>query len=262
MQKRRVGSTDIEVSIIGLGTVKFGRNQGVKYPASFSLPTDEEIERLLNGAVELGVNLLDTAPAYGTSEERLGLLLQGRRRDWIISTKVGEEFIEGESHFDFSPQAIQKSVERSLRRLRTDYLDIVLVHSNGEDKRLIEEENVFATLNALKQAGKIRAYGMSTKTIAGGLLTIEMADIAMVAFNPEYVDERIVMAYAQQKNKSIFIKKALMSGHLQKMQSADPVQDTMRFIFAEPGVTSVIVGTINPDHLQKNVNSVLAAITT
>lgn len=245
MQKRRVGTTDIEVSVIGLGTVKFGRVEGVKYPKTFSLPADKELDHLLSVASELEINLLDTAPAYGISEERLGKALRGKRKDWIISTKAGEEFVGGASQFDFSSHAIQNSIERSLKRLHTDYLDIVLVHSSGDDQRIIDEENVFETLERLKQEGKVRAFGMSTKTVAGGLQTIDRADIAMVTFNPDYVDERCVIVYAQQKQKGIFIKKALASGHL-------PAADSLRFVFTEPGVTSVIVGTINPKHLQEN----------
>ena len=180
MQKRRLGGTGLKVSEIGLGTVKFGRNQAVKYPQSFSLPSDIELEKLLATASELGINLLDTAPAYGSSEERLGKLLHGKRHDWILSTKVGEEFVDGKSRFDFSAAAIQASVERSLKRLQTDYLDVVLVHSDGNDMHLIEQENVFLMLEQMKQAGKIRSFGMSTKTIAGGLLALVQADVVMV----------------------------------------------------------------------------------
>jgi aryl-alcohol dehydrogenase-like predicted oxidoreductase len=251
LQKRRVGKTDIEVSVIGLGTVKFGRNQGVKYPEPFALPSDQAMQTLLSEAKELGINLLDTAPAYGQSEERLGALLQGQRHKWVISTKVGEEFVAGESQFDFSPQAMRQSIERSLLRLKTDYLDIVLVHSNGDDVRIIEEEHVFSLLAGLKKEGKIRAYGMSTKTIAGGLLTVALADVAMVAFNPSYTAERDIILAAHQQQKGIFIKKALSSGHLQTS-----VEDTMQFIFSEPGVTSVIVGTLNPEHLKQNAIAV------
>ena len=71
-------------------TVKLGRNDGVKYPEPFSIPDDKEAHALLAAAKSLGINLIDTAPAYGTSEERLGTLLAGEREDWIICTKVGE----------------------------------------------------------------------------------------------------------------------------------------------------------------------------
>lgn len=249
MQKRCLGKTGIEVSAVGLGTVKFGRTQGVKYPASFSLPSDNEINLLLETAAELGINLLDTAPAYGSSEERLGTLLYGRRHEWVIVSKAGEYFVDGQSHYDFSPHALQQSVEQSLRRLKTDYLDVLLVHSNGEDQRIIEEDHVFTTLAALKKSGKIRAYGMSTKTVSGGLLTVTEADVAMVTFNPQYTDEREVIMHAHAMNKGILVKKAFASGH--QVQSA---AETMKWIVNEPGVTSVIVGTINLAHLRENVS--------
>lgn len=246
MQKRRLGQCDIHVSLLGLGTVKFGRNQGVKYPAAFSLPSDQEIADLLSIAAELGINLLDTAPAYGSSEERLGNVLRGQRHKWVLSTKVGEEFLDGASHFDFSAAAITASVERSLKRLQTDYLDVVLVHSNGEDVHLIQDLQVFETLKRLKEAGKIRAYGMSSKTAAGGMMTLDQADLAMVTYNPAATEELAVINYAEQMQKGIFIKKALASGHLQM-----PIEANMRFVLTPPGVTSVIVGTINPAHLRE-----------
>ena len=255
MQKRQIGKSGVEVSVIGLGTVKFGRNQGVKYPQAFSLPSDKEIEALLDTAEELGINLLDTAPAYGTSEERLGSLLRGSRQKWIISTKVGEEFVDGESQFDFSATYLRQSIERSLLRLHTDYLDIVLVHSDGKDESIIENEHVFSLLAALKKEGKIRAYGMSTKTIPGAKLTIDLADLVMLTYNPTYTDERDMIEYAHQQHKGVLIKKAFASGHLQM-----PISEMMNFVFAEPGVTSVIVGTLNKEHLRENVASALQAL--
>src|SRR5690606_24883839 len=81
---RPLGSTGLTVSPLGLGTVKIGRNQGVKYPSGFELPTDQQVRGLLAQARDLGINLLDTAPAYGLSEQRLGPLLQGQRQEWVL----------------------------------------------------------------------------------------------------------------------------------------------------------------------------------
>lgn len=256
MLKTLLGKTDLFISRIGLGTVKFGRNQQVKYPKPFDLPSDHDILELLACAKDLGINLLDTAPAYGISEERLGKLLQRQRHDWVICTKVGEEFIDGLSHFDFSTKHVQHSVERSLMRLNTDFLDLVLVHSNGDDKKIIEENAIFDTLNTLKTAGKIRAFGMSTKTIEGGILAVDHSDVVMVTYNPIETAEQAVIAHAHKKNKGVFIKKALASGHLQKITGDDPVQTAMSFIFKEPGVSSVILGTLNKEHLSNNIQSV------
>src|SRR5690606_30396122 len=88
---RALGSTGLTVSALGLGTAKFGRNEQVKYPTAFALPDDNAVRALLAQAHDLGINLLDTAPAYGTSEERLGQVLRNREK-WIIVTKTGEEF--------------------------------------------------------------------------------------------------------------------------------------------------------------------------
>lgn len=250
MQKRLLGSTGIWVSPIGLGTVKFGRTEGLKYPTGFQLPSDSDLDHLLTIAAQLGINLIDTAPAYGASEERLGRLLKGQRDQWVISTKAGEEFIEGVSTFDFSAAAISASVERSLRLLKTDYLDILLIHSNGEDEKIIHEWDVFSTLGALKKSGKIRSFGMSTKTVAGGKLAIELSDMAMVTYNSVYTDERSVIEYAGEKGKGILIKKALGSGHLS-------AADNLKFVLKESAVSSVIVGTINSAHLIENVGDIL-----
>lgn len=253
MQYRRFGSTDIEISPLGLGTVKLGRDQGVKYPQRFTIPDDRAAADLLALARDLGINLIDTAPAYGTSEERLGTLLAGQRDRWVICTKVGEEFVNGESLFDFSAAHTRLSIERSLRRLATDYLDIVLVHSDGNDLAVVDGP-VLDMLERCKREGLVRAYGVSTKTIGGGLAAAQRCDGVMVAYHPEYTDEREVLDYCASAHKGVLIKKAFASGH-----ASDPAQ-SLRFVFEQPAVSSVIVGTINPEHLRQNVAAAEAAL--
>lgn len=264
MIKRVVGDTGLAVSALGLGTVKFGRNQGVKYPRGFELPDDARVVELLALAKDLGINLLDTAPAYGLSEQRLGQLLTDRQ-DWVIETKVGETFIEGQSRFDFSAKGTRKSLENSLRLLRTDYLDMVLIHSDGDDERILRDEDVLDTLLTMRAEGWVRAVGISSKTAAGGLLAFERdCDVVMASYNPVYTDELPVLEAAAQQNKSVLIKKAFASGHLDQFSQGgiSPVEAAMQFVFAQAGVTSIVLGTINPDHLRENVdvaNRVLAA---
>lgn len=253
MELRRLGSTGLRVSPLGLGTVKFGRNQGVKYPRAFELPSDREALALLELAWDLGLNLLDTAPAYGESEERLGRLLRQCRRDWVVVTKVGEEFHDGISRFDFSAAATRASVERSLRRLGVEALDAVLIHSNGDDLAILEREAVWPTLLDLRQAGLVRAVGMSTKTLAGGLRAAECCDLVMVTYNLLQQEELPVIRAAQAAGKGVLIKKGLLGGHLDRASAVEPVRATLELIYAEPGVSSVVVGTLNPVHLRANV---------
>lgn len=259
MQKRRLGNTGIDVSVLGLGTVKWGRNIGVKYPHAFSIPDDATLIALLDRAKENGINLIDTAPAYGESEVRLGALLQQGRHDWVICTKAGEEFINGVSHFDFSKEAIIKSVERSLQRLKTDYLDIVLIHSNGDDVSLIQQDEVLLTLQRLKEKGLIRAIGMSSKTVEGGLLALQNSDVVMATSYPGYEDEAPVIEAASAAGKGILIKKALASGHLNALSGANPIAESFKFNLAYKAVASIIIGTISLAHLDENsaaINSI------
>jgi aryl-alcohol dehydrogenase-like predicted oxidoreductase len=254
LEKRRLGLTGMEVSCLGLGTVKIGRNQGVKYPADFDLPDDGAVTALLDKAAELGVNLLDTAPAYGTSEERLGKLLQDRQR-WIICSKVGEEFQNGQSIYDFSATHVRSSVERSLRRLNTDWLDIVLVHSDGNDMDIFNRSDCLDELRSLKERGLIRSFGVSTKTVNGGVQAARHTDVVMVTYNPSAPEDGAVIDEAMKLGKGVLIKKGLLSGHLGSLPDSkiDPVEQSLEFIFSKQGVSSVIVGTVNNDHLEHNV---------
>jgi aryl-alcohol dehydrogenase-like predicted oxidoreductase len=238
------------VSPIGLGTVKFGRNEQVKYPRPFDLPRDSEISDLLALATDMGINLLDTAPAYGSSQSRLGRLLTGPRDRWVVVSKVGEFFENGESRFDFSFDTTIQVVEHSLRTLKMDYLDLVLIHSDGDDLRILEQEGALDALRELKQRGLIRAHGMSSKTPQGGLRTVQEMDVVMATCNPDYSDDIPVLQEAAATNKGVLIKKGLQSGHV---AGPEGVAKSMEYVFSQPGVSSMIVGTINPDHLQDNV---------
>jgi len=258
---RELGSSGIWVSPLGLGTVKLGRNQGVKYPAAFRIPDDSEARALLDSARALGINLLDTAPAYGNSEQRLGKLLRGQREQWVIASKVGEEFENGQSHFDFSAAHTRRSVERSLQRLQTDVIDVLLVHSDGNDLAILQQGEVCATLAALKAEGKIRSFGFSGKTAEGNLLALQQgADCVMVTYNLAQQSEHVVLDYAAAHGKGILVKKALASGHACLADGQDPLLASFALVFGHIGVSAAIVGTINPVHLKQNAEAVAALL--
>jgi aryl-alcohol dehydrogenase-like predicted oxidoreductase len=252
MLKRALGSTGIDVSVLGLGTVKIGRNQQVKYPSGFELPDDQSVIELFELARSLGINFIDTAPAYGSSEQRLGELLPDRH-DWVIVTKVGEIFENGESRFDFSYDYTVASIEHSLKKLKRDVLDVVLVHSDGNDMAIINDEPVFDALEAVKNKGLIKAYGMSSKTVEGGCWVVENCDVVMATANLEYDEERPVLELAEKLNKGVIIKKGLQSGHADSASGGTGVETAFKHILDQPGVSSMIVGTINKQHLRDNV---------
>lgn len=261
MQRTSIKGTPLNVSILGLGTVKLGRNTAVKYPRPFTLPSDDEALNILNTAADCGINLLDTAPAYGNSEERLGQLLPKTNNDWIIATKVGEIFDKstGQSRYCFTPEHIQHSIESSLKKLHRDHLDIVLIHSDGRDVDIIEKEGALDTLHHLKQKGLICATGMSTKTVEGGTLAIQHADIVMVTHNLAYQEEISVIRYAEAIGKSVFVKKALASGHSTENQHTgiDNVSESFNCIYPHKGVNSIVLGSITPEHIRSNANKAI-----
>lgn len=256
---RPLGNTGLQVSALGLGTVKLGRRDDLKYPSGFTIPDDRSAAALLSQARDLGINLVDTAPAYGNSEERLGKLLHGQRRDWLICSKVGEEFEQGQSHFDFSPEHTRHSVQRSLRRLNTDVIDIVLVHSDGNDLHIIRNLGTLQALEQLKQEGLIRAFGMSTKTVEGGLAAAAASDVVMLTYNLAWQEEVPVLDACARLGKGALIKKALASGHLAP-EYPDPVQSSMDLVLTHPATSAAIVGTISPAHLQANTEAARAIL--
>jgi len=255
MALRALGNSGIEVSALGLGTVKIGRDQQVKYPSDFTIPDDNAVRNLLALAWELGINLVDTAPAYGNSEQRLGKLLPDKN-NWVIVTKVGEVFEQGVSRFDFSAAHTRMSVERTLQRLGRDYVDVVLVHSDGNDMQIIENEPVLETLAELKREGLLRAYGMSSKTLEGGMWVVENTDVVMATCHPTDRADLPVIARASELNKGVLVKKGLQSGHADRSAGGEGIESAMQFVFAQPGVSSMITGTINLQHLKDNVGMV------
>jgi aryl-alcohol dehydrogenase-like predicted oxidoreductase len=257
--QKPVADTGLSVSMLGLGTVKFGRNQEVKYPERFDIPDDQQVIALLSQAHDAGINLLDTAPAYGNAQQRLGKLI-GNSDDWVICSKVGERFSNGVSEYIYTEEVTRQTVENSLRELNRESLDIVLVHSNGNDLHILQHTPVMETLLRLKQEGKVKATGISSKTVEGGLYALQHMDIVMCMYNLQESAELPVIQTAQEQGKAIFIKKGLMSGHMNKTDSGNPLLDSYQHIFAQGGVTSLIVGTINPKHLQQNIDSLLAVL--
>ena len=244
MLMRVLGRTGIRVSVLGLGTVKFGRNTGLPDTPPFELPSPDAIAELLLRAEDLGINLLDTAPAYGSSEERLGEALTGRREAWVIATKVGEEFDGGTSRFDFSAGHTQRSVERSLVRLRTGRLDLVSIHSDGRPVADIASTGAVAALVKLRDQGVIRAIGFSGKGVEDGETALEFADVLMCTINASAQAEIPLARAAGRQGIGVLVKKPLARGR--------EAAGTLPSIVSLPGVSAVIVGTVDPAHLAAN----------
>lgn len=253
----QLGNSGVRVSRVGLGTVKLGRSAGLKYVEPVRIPGDDEAEGLLRAARELGVMLIDTAPAYGVAEERLGVLLYrvAPREAWTLCTKAGERFEAagngglGLSSYDFSPAAITASIESSLRKLGTDHLDLALLHfasSVEEEHAIIREGAALLALQRLKEAGKIRAIGASCAHVGAALDASATCDVVMLTLNSEDRSMLPAIELARQRGVGVLIKKPLASGRIAARQGLKLVLDT-------PGVQSAILGTTSAAHLREAV---------
>lgn len=243
MVRRPIGRTGLTVAPIALGTTKFGRNTDVKYPASFALPTEQEVAELFESALKLGVNLIDTAPAYGDSEERLGALVENHRDEIVLCSKCGETYENGRSVHDFSAAAIVASVEASLRRLRTDHIDILLLHSDGRDVEILTQTDALEALARLKHSGKVRAVGISAKTNAGIMEAVRSCDIVMAPLSQKETALADALAKAHDQGLGVLAIKGLFSGHLE-------ARPAIEFVLNQPFIDALVIGTLNPAHLE------------
>ncbi len=254
MLRRPLGNTGLRVSPLGFGAVKIGRNRKLRYAHAFELPDDGQVAALLNGALDLGVNLIDTAPAYGTSEQRIGQHLATRRDEFVLTTKAGEDFDNdtGLSCFDFSFDAITRSVERSLERLRTEVLDAVLLHSDGDDLDAMNRGAADA-LQQLRDQGKARCIGLSGKTVEGAEAALAWADLLMVEFHADDTSHHEVMNKAKDTGVGVIVKKGLAAGRLEP-------EAAVRFLMREPAVDTAVIGTLSLKHIEANLAAATAEI--
>lgn len=155
MKYRRLGNTELKVSVVGIGTWQFGGEWGRPF-------SQQEAKAILGRAKDLGINLIDTAECYGdhVSESLVGQAIKNDRDSWIVATKFGHKF---HSNFErserWSPQELVPQLEASLKALGTDYIDLYQFHSGSDEA--FDQEELWTVLNAQVKAGKVRHLGIS-----------------------------------------------------------------------------------------------------
>ncbi|REE78659.1 aryl-alcohol dehydrogenase-like predicted oxidoreductase [Paenibacillus taihuensis] len=283
MRYRKYGNLTTEVSEIGFGAWQLG-NQ-----IDWSPMANDEAIGLVHTAVDQGCNFFDTAPGYGrgASERLLGEALEGKRDRVVINTKVGHT-ADGET--DFSAAGIRSSVESSLRRLRTSYIDSVLLH-NPPEACLYGDSEQMRALQQLKDEGVIRAYGASVDTLKDMeiVLNTSGSHVLEVLFNVFYQETSRAFAQAERQQVGLIIKVPLDSGWLsgkyneasrfegvRKRWSDDVIarradlvqrirfveddgstmtQAALRFILSYPEVSTIIPGAKSVKQWEENASS-------
>jgi len=250
VEQRPLGTSTLSVSRLGWGTVKLGRNEAVKYPEPFDLPDDVQAIDIVLRMLDLGITLIDTAPAYGLAQQRLGQALGARRDDIVLVTKVGETFdtTTGESHYAFDGGAARATLEQNLRLLRTDHIDLLLVHSDGNDIAN-QNDTYIAALQDLRSSGLVRAIGFSGKTVAGHQHALVWSDAIMVPFSMGDSSHDKLITDAAEHGVGVLVKKALNSGHL---DAAAALAWCWHEAPCADSIASVVVGSLSPQRMSAN----------
>ncbi|MEA1911104.1 MAG: aldo/keto reductase [Spirochaetota bacterium] len=213
MKYRTLGSTNLEVSVIGLGTWQFGGEWGKDF-------TQDEVDAIIGTAKDEGINLIDTAECYGDhlSESLIGSSIKDDRNKWIVATKFGHHyhgFMDRTRHFD--PEDVVKQLDESLRSLKTDYIDIYQMHSGLDNE--FQTENLWEILNKQKEKGKIRHLGLSISGNENIFQTGRARDLGAETIQVVYSrldrePEAAVLPQCQKNNLGVFARVPLASGLL------------------------------------------------
>ncbi len=268
-----LGKTNLKVSSIGLGTVEIGLPYGI---GKQSLPSNTEAERILKTAIDLGITYIDTARGYGVAEERIGKAGISKIKGIVIGTKCAQFLEQGED-----PQGqelerlIREDIETSLRNLQVDSLQLVQIHGGSAEQ--IERGEFITIMQKLIAEGKVQHVGIATRGEEAALAAIKSNFFETIQTAYSILDQRMlpnVLPLAKEKNigiicRSVLLKGALTSAAEKLPPELNPLkenskqanliateQDTdlpslaTRFAISNPAISTILIGTIEPKHLQ------------
>jgi aryl-alcohol dehydrogenase-like predicted oxidoreductase len=270
LPKRQLGRTGLQVTTLGYGAMEL-RNRPDR-PSS-----DEDAERVLNAVLDAGVNYVDTSIDYGASEERIGRYLAHRRSEYYLASKcgcaVGDEVGTRAPHV-FTAENVIAGVEQSLRRLNTDYLDVVQFH-HSPSRAELEEGGGLEALQKLQQQGKVRFIGMSgTMPNLEDQIAMGVFDVFQVPYSALQREHEELIHRASDAGAGMVIRGGVGRGDparergtfWDKWQQAeiDDLLDGMsrmdfllRFTISNPDLDTTIVGTSSAEHLTQNVATLM-----
>ena len=276
---RTLGRTGLEVTSLGYGAMELrGSPRGRDV-------SETQAERVLNAVLDAGINFIDTSIDYGLAEERIGRYLSHRRADYYLASKcgclVGDLLTnpppprpDGRSPHIFTPENITAGVEQSLRRMKTDYLDLLQFHASPPKEEL-EETGAIETVLDLKKQGKVRFIGMSgTIPNLADHIAMGVFDEFQIPYSALQREHEDLVAEAAKAGAGIVIRGGAARGGPSKREGnfwevwqrvgiddlvdgMTPMEFILRFTYSLPDLGTTIVGTANPDHLQANVDALL-----
>jgi aryl-alcohol dehydrogenase-like predicted oxidoreductase len=277
LTKNMLGDTGLNVTRLGFGAMEIrGAPRGRDV-------TPEQADTILNAVLDAGINYIDTSIDYGTSEEFIGRFISSRRDEFFLASKCGCKVgapppsQPGPSAHEFTRENVIEGVEQSLRRMKTDYMDVVQFHISPSMETL-NENGALEALQELQQQGKVRHIGMSG-TLPNLPEQIDSGAFAVLQIPYSALERKheALISTAAAKGIGNVIRGGVAKGEPGESGVAGRVSwdsfeqaklgellDSgesrtsfmLRFTISHPGMHTTIVGTINPDHLQQNVDAV------
>jgi len=274
---RTLGRTGEDVTVLGYGAMELRSSR--LDPA--------EVDTLLNTVLDAGINMIDTSPDYGASEEHIGRAISHRRDEYFLASKcgcpvgevVGDGGPAGREHV-FTRENVRAAVEQSLVRMNTDHIDLVQFHISPSPETLADNDSV-AELLALRDEGKIRFLGMSgTLPNLPDQIAMGVFDAFQIPYSAVEREHEAAISDAAAAGAGTIIRGGVARGfpepraelpeRFQEMMRArnerfaqtdisDLLGDMsemdfmLRFTITHPGLHTTIVGTKNPDHLASNI---------
>jgi len=278
IERRQLGRTGLSVSVLGFGAMDLGG------PPAAGEISDDEAARVLNAVLDAGINVIDTAVCYGSSEARIGQAIAHRRAEYVLATKCGCMPGQGMGvAHDYSAANVRAGVEHSLRTLRTDHIDIAQFHGSLTRAEW-EADGALETLMRLKDEGKLRFIGISgilpnlTQQIEAGVF-----DVFQVPYSALQREHEAVIAKASAAGAGLIVRGGvargapatdwgkryyMLSGEAlsgrwgearldELMDGMSRMEFMVRFAIASPDLDTTIIGTKNLDHLRDNVAAAL-----
>jgi aryl-alcohol dehydrogenase-like predicted oxidoreductase len=278
MRNRQLGRTGFEVSEISLGTVEIGMSYGIAENGDVPAPDEAASSRLLNTALDLGVNFIDTARAYGESEAIIGRALRSRRREFVLTSKVLS--LHGQ---DLPTAEVQNrttdSVRESLRLLQTDHIDLMMIHCRATE--VLPDQTVFETLEKLRQTGSIQRIGASVYGEEAAIAAMEHGGYDCLQIAYSVLDRRFesrALAVAKRTGvglvaRSVLLKGALTHRHrylspalsnlkttIQHMEALATLKGmtlpelAYRYVVSQSAPETALVGAANIDELKQAID--------
>jgi aryl-alcohol dehydrogenase-like predicted oxidoreductase len=281
MKKRELGKTGIQVSEVAFGGVEIGIPYGIGVNSHADMLPRGDAITLLHEALDKGINFFDTARLYGDSESIMGEAFEGVRKEIVLATKCKHFRNPDGSLPDYMQlkETIEESLQESLGFLRTDYVDVFMLHQ--ADLGILENTDVIRIFRELRQAGKVRAIGSSTYSAEETWISIEKGwDVVQLPFNLMDQRQSVNFEFAEEKGVGIVVRSVLMKGilsdkgrnlhpelqkiesHIEKFQQllSNEIQEistlATKFALSFSEISSVLVGIDRSAYLNKAIETV------